>query len=377
MPTTARAALLVIVTLSILRAAPASAAPSDAQPAATAAARPSAAHRALAAGDAQRVLDLLKRHTLGLSESERKSLQGRANFLLGNHGVARRKLRSALRGRGDSAGDHYWLGRVYLATGAPALAAAAFEKAHWLGLETADLRHDWATALSKSSPVLGEIARKPWPTKESPPPALGEFALDGLIVGHLPKRKGRVIVAPKNSAVYQAYRALQLDPDRARTRLLIGELWAAAKRHGQAVKLFEQAMGGLRGDALARCHHAWAQSALELGDFDGYLRHARKEMEAGDGVDSTALAACYDRAAREAAGRGDLPRQVRYLMFAVELRSETDRLLRLADALMQSNRTADARRYLQVALDQSPSPAQRRVINLRLRHTASAAPAPR
>ncbi len=375
MPKSVRATLLVIVTLSLLRAAPASAAPPNEQPFARTPQRLSAAHQALTAGDARRVLDLLKRHALGLPEAERKSLQGRAHLLLDNHGTARRKLKSALRARPDHAIDHYWLGRVYLATGAPALATAAFEEAHRLGLETADLRHDWATALSKSGFVLGEIARKPWPDKESPPPALGEFALGGLIVGHLPERQGRVIVAPKNSAIYQVHRSLQLDPDRAQTRLLAGELWAAAKKHDQAAKLFEQARDGLRNDALARCHHVWAQSALRLGDLDGYLRHARKEMEAGDGVDSNALAACFDRAAREAAGRGDLPRQVRYLLFAVELRSEIDRLLRLADALMQSRRTADAHRYLQVALDQGPSPAQRRAIDLRMRNTVNASPA--
>jgi len=371
-PTSTRAVLLVIVSLSVLRAASGAAAPSGTsgdRPSAKTTASPSAAHTALAAGDAQGVLDLLDRHTLGLSGAERKSLQGRAHFLQGHYGIARRKLLSALRSRSERDIDHYWLGRVYLATDAPALAAAAFEKAHWFGLETADLRHYWATALAKSGLVTGEISRKPWSTEKSPPPALGEFALGGLIVGHIPKRKGCVVVAPSGSALYQVYRALQADADRADSRLLAGELWAAAKQHAQAIKLFEQAQGGLRGDALARCHHAWAESALRLGDHDGYLRHARKEMEASGGVDSTALAACYDRAAREAAGRGDLPRQVRYLMFAVELRSEVDRLLRLADALMASKRTADARRYLQTALDQGPSPSQRRAISMRMRNT--------
>ncbi len=374
MPRTNRSILVAIVSLQCVATAAVDAAPSEKRgkpPAATATANPSAAHTALAAGDAQRVVDLLKRRTLGLDEAERKSLQGRASFLLGQHGIARRKLQSAIRSRPDHATDHYWLGRVYSASGAPALATAAFEKAHWLGLETADLRHHWASALSESGLVLGEISRKPWPAGQSPPPALGDFALGGLVVGHLPKRKRKVIVAPAHSAIYQVYRALRIEPDRGDSRLLAGELWAAAKQHAQAVRLFEQAEGKLRGDERARCQLAWANSALRLGDFNAYLRHSREAMEANGGVDSAALAACYDRAAQEAASRGELPRQVRYLLFAVELRGEIDRLVRLADALTQSNRAADAHHYLRTALQQSPSPSQRRAINLRLRSPAS------
>ena len=96
-------------------------------------------------------------------------------------------------------------------------------------------------------------------------------------------------------------------------------------------------------------------------------------MQGTGGVDNEKFANCYERAAREAAGRGDLQREIRYLTFAVELKPEVDRLLSLADALLMAQRTLDAPRYLQQALEMNPTKKQRRAIQQRLMYTPTLA----
>ena len=79
-------------------------------------------HAALAVGDARRALELLKDPTIWLPPAERRSLEGRARFILGDYVLARRKLESALRLRPNEPNDLYWLGRSFAAAGAHLLA---------------------------------------------------------------------------------------------------------------------------------------------------------------------------------------------------------------------------------------------------------------
>ncbi|MBN2559434.1 MAG: tetratricopeptide repeat protein [Phycisphaerae bacterium] len=337
---------------------------------------PSDAHAALAAGDGRRALKLLNSRTLQLTPAERSSLEGRAHFLLGDHATARRKLESALRLRPKHAPDLYWLGRVYESAGMPALAASRFEEALWGGLDTADLHYHWAVVLKSLNQLLGDIAQRRCPKDAATPPLPGAFALGGLVVGPVPSRPGCVIVSPQNSAICQVHRSLELDPKRGDALLLCGQIWAAVNRHEQAVPAFAKAAELLKHDDLAKCHRDWAASLLTLGDFDAYLEHASEQLRLSGGGDSSGLARCYDRTAREVAQRGDLARQVRYLTTAVELEPKVNRLIALADALLQSQRANDAARYLRTALELDPTRRQRGQIQQRLRLTKYLAPPP-
>lgn len=321
---------------------------------------------ALAAGDAQRALSLLKSRTLHISRAERRSVEGRAQLLLGNVALARRKLKTALRLRPDDATDWYWLGRAHQSGGTAALAATSFEKAHWHGLESADLFHHCAEALRDSGKVLGEITQHQGPGSDAPAPSAGSFAFDGLVIGPVRSRPGWWIVASPNSALYQVHKALALDPARGESLLLCGELWAAANRDDLATARFDLASQTLEGDGLARCHGHWAQSLMRLSDLEGYLQHTKTQMQLIGRVDPTKLAKCYDRAAREAGGLGDLQSQLRYLKTAAELNPRVARLLRLADALIQARRSTEATPFLKTALKLQPTRMERRQIKQRL-----------
>ncbi len=328
------------------------------------------ARTALAAGDARRALAMLDSTVPRLPPAERLSIEGRAHLLLGNHALARRKLKEAVHLRPKHPADLYWLGRAYAACGAPALAASRFQEANWNGLDTAELHYHWAVALKSLGKLLGTVSRRQWPGDAESPPTPGSFVSRGLVVGPAPDRPGWVIVCPPNSALYQVHRALESDPQWGQALLSGAEVWAAADRHRQAISLFAKAARHLEGEDLqARCHDSWADSLLALGDLDGYLERARRRIRSSDNIDSAHLSQCYDRAAGQAAQRGDLRRQIRYLTFAVELEPAVHRLITLADALLQAQRSGDAHRYLQTALEQNPSRQQRRQILARLRGT--------
>ena len=321
---------------------------------------------ALSAGNPERALELIRTHGLSLTQAERFSMAGQARFMLGEYVTARRKLQAAVRKRPKNANDQYWLGRAYLANGSPSLAESSFEKAHWHGLKSAELHHYWARALWSSNEVLGKIRRHAWQDSSDQAPPPGSFAYNGLVVGEVPLQPDSVVVAPTNSAIYHIHQSLALAPNRGKSLLLCGELWAAADHHQQAIRRYERAATRLKGADLAACHDRWARSLLNLGEFDGYLKHAKRQMHLSGGVKSAKLAYCYDRAAKASANRGNLQGQIRYLTFAVELKPEVDRLILLADALMTAQHTPDATACLETALGLEPTQQQRRVIKQRL-----------
>ncbi|MFQ5429594.1 MAG: hypothetical protein ACE5FS_15555 [Paracoccaceae bacterium] len=325
---------------------------------------------ALAAGDAERALALLKNRGLRITKAERRSIEGRAHFLLQDYITARRKLRSALRLRSADERDWYWLGRTYAAGGSAALAASCFEKAHWHGLDSAELHYHWAAALADADRVLGQIRQVRWTDADGPCPAVGALLEDGVVLAHLSSPSGRLVVAPVKSAIFQVQKALSLKPTRTDALLLAGRLWARTNHPEHAVSLFAQAAPRLTGASLAKCHARWAESLLALGDFEGYLEHAQAHIQLMRGVDPAGLAACYDTAARESGNRGDLPGQIRYLKAGVQIHPAVDRLIRLADALLAADMIGDAAPYLKQALALKPTKPQRRAIKHRLLRTS-------
>lgn len=324
------------------------------------------AHAALADGQPQRVLDLLDSHAVQLPLAERRSLEGRAHFLLGDYSKARKQLESAVGLRPNHAEDLYWLGRTYVASGLPSLAAAQFEEASWNGLRTADLHYHFATALLAMNQPLGRVSQKHVPEKQREPAEPGCFALGGFVIGYVPTRLGRVIVSPPNSAIYQVHRALALDGDRGEAWLLAGRIWSDAGRHEQAVACFARAAHKLPQSQAGAAYEGWATSLLALGDLDGYLEQSWQYLRLKGDNEAVELAKCYDRAASEMARRGDLKRQIRYLKLGADLDPQVERLVTLADALLQGRKPDDAIECLKLALAQKPDRAQRQKIEQRM-----------
>ena len=335
---------------------------------------PSPVHRALAQGDPRLALQMLDARTTHFSPVERRSLAGRAYLALADFPAARKELTSAVRMRPNAPNDQFALGRALLGCNAPTLATMRFELAYWHGLDTADLHHDWAVALRDAGQLLGKITSRTW-KNEAVSPDPGKFAFRGILLGAIPRRPGKVAVSQPNSAVFHVHRALALEPNRPDSLLLSAEVWAEARRHKSAISVYESAAKRVTGPDLARCHRGLAASYLALGQFDAYLSHAREAMRLAGGVDAAELARCHDRVAQALADRGEMPKLIRHLTLAAELKPNSDRFIALANALSQANRFADAVSYLESALDHHPTDTQRNLIQQRIRRaTYLAAP---
>lgn len=320
-------------------------------------------------GDGQRALDLLRSRALELPFEEQSLLEGRAYLLLGDLPNARRRLESSARDRLADPVAVYWLGRVYEADGAAALAAVQYQRANWNGLATADLHYHWASVLKTSGQLLGEATQREC-SEEAAPPKTGEFALGGLVVGPVRANTRRLLVSSPESAVYQVHRALALEPERGDALLLAAEIWAALQRHEEAVAMFAKAAERLQNKKdLSRCHDKWAASLFAMGDFEAYLKHTTERMRVVGEVDAADLARCYARAAEALARRGDLQGQIRYLTLSAELKPDVDRLVELSDALRAAQRFDEAQERLRRAMSQKPSSAQEREIRRRLAET--------
>jgi tetratricopeptide (TPR) repeat protein len=324
---------------------------------------------ALDAGDGRQALELLRSRSLELSSDERSLLEARAYLLLNDLPEARRRLTTLTRDRSNDATALYWLGRVYEADGAAALAASQYGRASRNGPATADLHYHWATALKASGQLLGDVVRRQAP-EGTEVPKVGEFSFDGLVVGQVRSKPRWVLVSPPESAVHQAYQALALEPENGGALLLAAEIWSSLQRHEEATAMFAKAAEHLtnKGD-LARCHDGWAADLLALGDLDGYLKHTTERMRVTGESNSAELARCYAQAAEALARRGDLQGQIRYLTFSVELVPDVDRLVDLADALRAAQRLDEAQEQLKRAMDRKPSLTQQRAINRRLLET--------
>jgi tetratricopeptide (TPR) repeat protein len=322
---------------------------------------------ALDSGDANGALDQLNSRTLEIPVEQRWLLEGRAHLILGDYAEARRKLESAVRARPKETSDLYWLGRVYESDGAPALAATQYQQAYWNGLTSADLHYHWAVALKASGQLLGELSRCTPPEESQAAPKPGDLACGGVVIGLVASKPVKVIVSPPESAIYQVYQALTLEPERGDSLLLCAEIWSAARKHEEATATYARAAEKLqKAEDLARCHDGWRSSLLALGDFDGYLKHTTERMKATGNVDSIELARCYAQAARAVAQRGELQRQIRYLTMSVELDPNVDRLIELSDALTSAQRIAESEQRLRKAQERNPTPAQQREIRRRL-----------
>lgn len=369
---TARA-LALVLTMSLAgttAAAPPSAEPADASRSAARLRAETDVAAAIDRGDADAALTVLADGPVQLADSRRLYWTGRALLIKGDHLQARRKLGAALKLRPGDTATRYWLGRAFQVAGAAATASDHFRRAHLDGLDSAELHHHWAEARRDMGQVLGRLVQVPWTDGDAPMPAPGERHGDGIVIGTAPRAADRLIIASDDSAVYRVSEALRRAPDSGHTLMLAGEIWAAADRHEVAIGFFQKAAERLAGPALAACHDAWSRCCLALADADGFLEHARRAMEAAGTVDAERMARCYDRAADEAALRGQLSRQIQFLKIGVETRPAVDRCIRLADALLAAQRPADATTYLRLAEQHNPSREQRSAIAQRLSRTA-------
>lgn len=318
------------------------------------------------AGEPQKAVTRIEQLGAIIPDAERLYLYGRALLDMGDYMKARTKLRSAIRRRPRCGEFYYWLGISYQRTGSHALAASSFNKASLKGLETAALHEAWATSLMATVDVLGDISRKKFDLPAEPWQVHGAIDRDGVLVTCVDPETNEWVIAPRDSALFHAQQATALDTHRGTAWLVAGEAWAKAGFHDIAAMRFARAAGLLEGADLSKCHQLWAESLYAAADYDGFIEHAKQSIKTSPDGPGFDLADAYDRAATGHALIGETNKQVNCLKFAVELDPSVERQLKLADALLATERSDEASVRLQDALTMHPSRAEKREIKRRL-----------
>lgn len=301
-----------------------------------------------------------------IPDAERLYLHGRALLELGEHVKARTKFRGAIKRRPRCGEFYFWLGMSYQMTGSHALAASSFYKANLKGLDSSALHEAWATSLMATVDVLGDIKRKQFELPAEPWQVHGGIDRDGVLVTCVDPENNEWVIAPRDSALFHAQQAATLDERRGTAWLIAGEAWAKAGFHDVASLRFMRAVELLEGAELSRCHQLWAESLYAAADYDGFVEHAKKSVKTSPNGPGFDLAEAYDRAAAGHALIGETDKQVNCLKFAVELEPNVERQLKLADALLATERSDEATLRLRDAMAMNPSRAEKRQIKRRL-----------
>lgn len=292
-------------------------------------------------GRAEEALALVAPSGKRFSDFDRHELTGRACLALQRWSQARDAFEAAVRERPDAAACHYRLGLVHVGAGNDRLALAAYEKADFHGLDTAEFHAAWADALLRRGVLFGDVRTRAFANGRLSPGTVFDNSV--VIVRPAAEGEDRFVVAPRVSALFQACRAVQLSPHAAEYAVLAGDVWATAGMPEQAASQYARACPKLPEAQRGACLHRWGECLLKLGDFDGYLARLRERMALPGGLTTSETAEAYARLAAAAAEKGDSARQVRYLTIAVEVEPESvERRLLLGDALAWSGRFAEA-----------------------------------
>ncbi len=307
------------------------------QPAATRA----TVQKLIESGRAEEALVLVSSPSGTFPDFDRHELTGRACLALQRWAQARDAFEAAVRERPDAVACHFRLGMVHVGAGNDRLALAAFEKADFHGLDTAEFHAAWAEVLLRRGTLFGDVRKRTFANDRLTPGTVFDNSV--VIVRPAAEGKNRYVVAPRASALFQACRAVQLSPQSAEFAEIAGNVWASAGMPEQAVREYARACPILPEPRRGACLERWGECLLKLGDFDGYLARLRERMALPGGLTTVETAEAYSRLAAAAAEKGDSARQVRYLTIAVEVEPDSvERRLLLGDALAWSGRFAEA-----------------------------------
>jgi len=289
-----------------------------------------------------------------------------------NLNKARKFYEEAVRLNPRSGDDFYQLANIYLMQNRFAKAAEAYEKAAALGIDTGVLHFKLASAYFNLRNYLGRVT-----TAEVLGGAVGRIKDDLYLVDPVPGRKDTFYVAGPKSAVYQVAKARAMGIDVPQIEFLTANIWLNARRFAKADAIYKAMEKKVAKADRGLFWFYWAQTALGLDDYDGYLARLNKAIEAEPDLYKPTLADAYITVAARYQQRGDTKKYIAYLEKAVSTNPLSAGLhLTLGDALWQANRRAEAAERYRLVLELQPDHPQRvRLLN-RIRGGAATAGTP-
>jgi tetratricopeptide (TPR) repeat protein len=172
-------------------------------------------------------------------------------------------------------------------------------------------------------------------------------------------------VAGPRSAVFQVTKAQQMGIDIFEIRFLEANIWLSARRFANADQIYAQVEEKVRKEDAGLYWFSWAQTALGLDDYDGYLNRLGKAIEAEPEVYKSTLADALVTVANRYQQRGENARYLEFLTKAVASNPLSARLhLTLGDAYWLASQREKSIEQYKLVLELEPDHAQRvRLLN--------------
>ena len=313
------------------------------------------------AGEYEQVVKLLEPILDAQPDYAVYHLLGEAYYHTGNPPQARRCLQAAIELKPTNSQNHYLLGSVYLAEGKFALAAEAYQAAQRLGLDTAELHYELATACYHLENYTGRMETRT---------VLGGLAgriQDGCyLIDPVPGQRDRFFIAPQGSAIYHLQRALDGGLDTPEVRLLQADIWLGARQHSRALAIYRKIETEIPAADRARYYYHYAQACLGTDDLEGYLDRLQRAIALDKAAYGHHLVTAYRRVADYHNAQGDLDNYIRYLTLAAdESPTSADLHYLLGNALYEAGHKLEASRRWRLTLELHPDhPDRTRMLEL-------------
>ena len=288
-------------------------------------------------------------------------LLGEASYRLDRYRKAFEYYREAVRLNPESGLDHYQLGNIHLIRNRFSLAAAAFEKAGSLGLQSPLLAFKLGSAYFNLRNYFGRVQEVSVRSGKA-----GLIHGDWYLIESVPGRQDVFRAAPARSAVYQVSKAIEGSAAASHEmRLLLANIYLNAGRFQRAHELYTAIGSSVPKEDEALYNFYLAESAFGLGRYDQYMQCLAKAAKLDEEAYRSTLIDGYLRVAEKFNQLGDQEAYLKYLTEALAERPETASLhLKLGDAHAAGGALEKAVRHWRMVLDLEPDHPQRtRLLN--------------
>jgi tetratricopeptide (TPR) repeat protein len=295
----------------------------------------------------------------------------------GDTAEARRQLEAAL-AIANSAKDHLALGRIHAQQSRYALAAEQFERAIELGSDTAPAHLALADAYHQLKKDVGNRRLVERPDVSTGLTSGGVYLLRQLDVG-----RESFVAAPRDSAIYQIQRAIDLGARDGQTLMLRATILLDARCYDLAVAAFRYVEARieqleLTPDEQGELYRGLGEALYGADDIEGFIESMRKaEQKKGSGSNcrngplgsshksnptpfSPLMANAYRRAAERYCQRGDVRAYIHNLELAIaEAPNAADLRYDLGIAYWEAGDKRNAIRQWRMTLELDPNHPQR------------------